>query len=246
MLWSEQTGAFPESSLALTATATATVCPFGGKIDEGVAVTLAITGAVLKLTRNTTRKLDFLTGHGELGIDAAASQQNSMTTVAETLKSAQWPVDKLDLYGKNAKTPDPAEVAVIVVAGPQKALYPEEAKRLQEYLDKGGSVVLMLRPGGPGYSDFLKPWGIATTNDVVLDTANQGGTVLIEKFEDQAAVKNLSRVLFPAVRSVTPASPAPTAIDAVPSGIVRNTYALRSTTAACAPTSATSASSTSA
>jgi len=74
----------------------------------------------------------------------------------------------------------------------------------------------MLRPGGPGYSDFLKPWGIATTNDVVLDTANQGGTVLIEKFEDQAAVKNLSRVLFPAVRSVTPATPAPTGITVTP------------------------------
>src|SRR5256885_15027769 len=55
MLWSEQTGAFPESSLAVTATAPVTVCPFGGKIDEGVAVTLAITGAVLSLTAGVRR-----------------------------------------------------------------------------------------------------------------------------------------------------------------------------------------------
>ena len=44
---SEQTGAAPESSVALTVTVTGTSAPLGGQISEGLAETLPITGAVV-------------------------------------------------------------------------------------------------------------------------------------------------------------------------------------------------------
>src|SRR5437879_2512332 len=49
----------------------------------------AITGAVLKLTRSTTRKIEFLGGHGELSTEPGSAAQNSMATVAEMLKNVQ-------------------------------------------------------------------------------------------------------------------------------------------------------------
>src|SRR5690348_10890181 len=56
MLVTEQAGAWPESSVALTAIVTGTVCPFGGKIDDGDAVTLLMTGGVVSLASCAVRR----------------------------------------------------------------------------------------------------------------------------------------------------------------------------------------------
>jgi gliding motility-associatede transport system auxiliary component len=173
-----------------------------------------VSGAILKLTRNTSRKLYFLEGHGEMSTEAApgGASPRSLGMLTQDLKSVQWQVEKLNLYGKNVKTPEPADAAAIVIAGPRREFTGDESKRLNEYLNKGGRVLLLLDADGPAYAGFLKPWGIVTTNDIVLDRRAGQGLVVVEQGEQHPAVKNIGRVLMVSVRSVKPASPAPAGI----------------------------------
>lgn len=174
-----------------------------------------ITSALLKMTRDTVRKVLFLKGHGEADPDPDATGTDptrSIRRVVQDLKGLQWPVETVDLYAKDAKTPDPAEVAVLVIAGPEKPLNKAEVKHITDYLDKGGRVLLLLNPTGPSFSDLLQPWGIKTQNDLVLDRAQQGLVVVEAGRGAHEAVKPAVRVLFQPLRSVTAITPAPTGI----------------------------------
>jgi hypothetical protein len=102
-------------------------------------------------------------------------------------------------------------VAALVIAGPERELAADEQKRVNEYLNKGGHVLLMLNPRGPSFAGFLAPWGIKTGNDLVV---NQARGILAAEPSSSAhlAVRAAQRVLFLSARSVTPATPAPNGI----------------------------------
>ena len=173
-----------------------------------------VTSAILKMTRDTVRKLAFLKGHGEASPDPgpAGDPSKSIQVAVADLKSSEWPVETVDLYAKDAKTPDPADIAALVIAGPEKPLTADEEKHVNEYLEKGGRVLLLLNPRGPSFSEFLKPWGIKTRDDLVLDRSQQGLVVVEAGRNAHAAVKPAVRVLFQPLRSVTAASPAPSGV----------------------------------
>jgi len=174
-----------------------------------------ITSAILKMTRETERKILFLKGHGEpeVGATAAAGDpMKSIQTLQEELTGLQWQVEAISLYGKDAKAPDPATAAVLVIAGPERELAEDEQKRINEYLNAGGRVLLLLESRGPSLAKFLQPWGVKTGDDLVLDRSQQGLVVVEAARDAHAAVKSGRRVLFQPLRSVTAASPAPTGI----------------------------------
>lgn len=173
-----------------------------------------ITAALLKMTRDTERKILFLKGHGEASADASAmgvSANKAIQVLLEDLRASQWKVENVDLYGKNATAPDPATTAVLVIAGPDRELAADEQKRINEYLDKGGKVLLLLSVQGPPMSAFLKPWGIQTTNDLVVDPA-RGAILFSPEPSAHASVKPAQRAVFFQARSVKPITPAPTGI----------------------------------
>jgi ABC-type uncharacterized transport system involved in gliding motility auxiliary subunit len=173
-----------------------------------------VTSAILKMTRETIRKIAFLKGHGEPSPEAgpAGDPSKSIQVVVADLKGSEWPVETVDLYAKDAKALDPAEYAVLVVAGPEKPLTADEEKRVNEYLEKGGRVLLLINTRGPNFAEFLKPWGIKTRDDLVLDRSQQGLVVVEAGRDAHASVKPAARVLFQPLRSVTAATPAPTGV----------------------------------
>jgi ABC-type uncharacterized transport system involved in gliding motility auxiliary subunit len=172
-----------------------------------------ITSAILKMTRTGGKTVYFLQGHGEMLPDQAAGDPRKMINELTTdLKDLQWKVETLNLFGKNVKVPDPVQAPVIVVAGPERELMPQEAKHLNDYLNKGGAVLLLLMPRGPAFTQFLKPWGIATTNDMVLDRSQEQGIVLVNRPESHPSMEGLSRIIFAPMHSVKAITPAPTGI----------------------------------
>jgi len=176
----------------------------------------AVTSAVLKLTRNTQRKLLFLTGHGEPDVSAApggaADPSAGISVVTEDLRSLGWPIEPVDLYRKDAPALDPEQAAVLAIVGPKKELTQIEKERVTAYLDKGGKVLLLLNNQGPAYTDFLAKWGIKTSNDLVVGE-NQGGLLVVQADRNpHEAVKAAGRVVFPPLHSVSAASPAPAGI----------------------------------
>ncbi len=68
------------------------------------------------------------------------------------------------------QTTVPADAATVVLAGPGKPLFPNEVKALQDYLDRGGRVLLLLEPQKDGgLKEFLAAYGIVPDDRMILD-----------------------------------------------------------------------------
>ena len=72
----------------------------------------------------------------------------------------------------------PADASVVVVAGPQQALFEAEIAALETYLAAGGNALLLVDPNtNNGLDNFLASWGITPTQELVLDTSGAGQLV---------------------------------------------------------------------
>jgi ABC-type uncharacterized transport system involved in gliding motility auxiliary subunit len=175
------------------------------------------TQALIKLTRAKQPKVYFLQGHGEMAYEmgmGAEEQTASITQIATALKDDNWQLEKLTLMGKEAKAPDPKDAAVIVVAGPRVPLMPEEEKRLKEYLDKGGRLLVLLSPGGPDLANVLKPYGIEPQKDYLYDPGFRQGLVVVTQFENHPINRRIALLALLNVRAVRAADKPPTGITA--------------------------------
>ncbi|MBK8313888.1 MAG: Gldg family protein [Acidobacteria bacterium] len=125
------------------------------------------------------------------------------------MKSENYEVKSVNLVSSN-KVPD--DCAAIVVAGPTKEFFPQEADLIGKYLDGGGKALIMLDPGSDGgLNNLLKNWNIIIANDTVIDVSGVGrlfGTgpavPLVTNYGAHPITKDLNRVatFFPFARSV--------------------------------------------
>ncbi|MCX7011095.1 MAG: GldG family protein, partial [Candidatus Sumerlaeota bacterium] len=129
-----------------------------------------LTSALIQLTRDKPGRVAFLSGHGEKDPDDTADAGASFC--AAELKRDGWLVDKhVVTPGANAEFP--ADVGVVVVAGPKKQLANEDVDALRKVLDRSGGVLLLLDPGvETGLGNLLEPWNVRLSNDLVIDLQN--------------------------------------------------------------------------
>jgi ABC-type uncharacterized transport system involved in gliding motility auxiliary subunit len=185
-----------------------------GKRQEATEVTEKdVTAAFLKLETGQKKKIYFLQGHGELDPDES-QPENSISNVKLILTDQQHEVDKLTLLGKTKTVPDDA--AALVIAGPKFPLRQDETSAIQDYLTKGGHVLVLVgqAPKSPSMNDLLKPWGVNVGTDQVVDlvsTIAGSNMPAVVNYETHDITKDLKRVatIYPAARSVTPTKPAP-------------------------------------
>ncbi len=98
------------------------------------------TNAIIKATRKDKKNVYFLGGHGERSIDDEKSEV-SLFGFRQMLEKNSFTVKKLDLT-QSQKVP--ADAHVVVVAGPRHVFQQAEVKALEDYLNSGGSLLLML------------------------------------------------------------------------------------------------------
>ena len=128
-----------------------------------------ITAALLKLQRNATYKAYFLTGHGER--DLNQSEATGMSQLRADLVKEGFVLEPLSL---TATPKIPPDTNLLVLAGPTQALLPGEQKLVKDYLDNYGRVLLMYEAETPdSYTELVKPYGIETTGNIVLDQASE-------------------------------------------------------------------------
>ena len=126
------------------------------------------TGALIKVTRDKKPSIYFLQGHGEHAYDSFADEGYGM--LKSGLERLNYQVKELRLL--TAKTV-PKDCDVLVIAGAQQDLLPQEKKAIKAYLDKGGRLLLMLEPDpAPSFSDWLDEWGLETKAGIVVEPAN--------------------------------------------------------------------------
>jgi ABC-type uncharacterized transport system involved in gliding motility auxiliary subunit len=96
-----------------------------------------ITGALQRLSLAGDKWVVFLEGHGERSIVEGTSQNDYMQFAA-TLKKKGLKIQPLNLLKAQAI---PDNTAVLVLASPKSPLLPGEIKLVQDYVDKGGSLL---------------------------------------------------------------------------------------------------------
>ena len=171
----------------------------------------SLTNALLKLSRNEPKRLYFLAGHGEHSLEK--SDKEGYSSVREALEKENYTVADLTLL---QKAEVPADAALVVVAGPQKPLFPQEIATLKTFLDGGGKLMIFLDPyHDGGLTQFLHGYGVELGDDIVIDKLSKvfGGSYLmpvVMQYGAHRITENFELATFyPEARSVSPAKEPP-------------------------------------
>ncbi len=126
----------------------------------------ALTNALIKLSRDTSRAVYFLTGHGEHEIQGMGA--DGLSELSGKLSQTGTVVDEIDLL-RTGTIPEDADV--LVIAGPIKPLQPGEVRLIAEFVEvRGGGLLLLQNPGtDSGLEGLLEEWGIRVGRDLVVD-----------------------------------------------------------------------------
>jgi ABC-type uncharacterized transport system involved in gliding motility auxiliary subunit len=136
----------------------------------------SLTNALVRLSKGATEKVYWVIGHGERPFKSTAPE--SLATIQKNLSGQNYQFEELNLAQKEI----PFDAALVVVAAPEKDLFPEEVASLKRFLNKGGSLLVFLEPyEDGGLKDFLREYGIVITSDVVVDKMSRvmGGDFLL-------------------------------------------------------------------
>jgi len=132
-----------------------------------------ITSAIVRLSNPEERTVYFLTGHGEL--DLNAPDGGGLAQFVQVLKLKSYGVEPLNLLVEAAI---PADAAVLVAAAPATALEEEELALIDEFLNSGGGLIALLEPSPiteleaeqDSLNSYLRDnWGVYARDDVVID-----------------------------------------------------------------------------
>jgi ABC-type uncharacterized transport system involved in gliding motility auxiliary subunit len=170
----------------------------------------ALTNAILKLTKGTSKIIYFLEGHGESDIEAATKTGYSL--IAQALAGQNYETKKL-LLMREAKIP--ADCAALIIAGPKTGLMQEELKAIDNYLDAGGKLLLLIDPAigdtkPAAWDKFLSKRGIEVGNDIIVDTMSQlfAGDYfmpVVTMYPDHPITRGFKAAsFFPVSRSISP------------------------------------------
>jgi ABC-type uncharacterized transport system involved in gliding motility auxiliary subunit len=133
-----------------------------GEVDES-----KVTNAIIKLTRDSKKKVYFVDGHGEWSIEPQQKGQSYSEAVKE-LRNLNYQVEKLTLMNLENV---PVDASLLVFAAPEKTLLDNELASLDRYFKKGGKALFLLEPPptGVSLSGFLKNYGVDVGDNTVVD-----------------------------------------------------------------------------
>ncbi len=148
------------------------------RIDDPTEETLI--NGILRLTRETKKKIYFTKGHGEPSVENPPTDKAAYSLVKDEMTSENYAAQEIELFNAG-KVPDDANE--LIIDGPQTDLFDNEIKYIEDYLRHGGKVFL-LYPAfsrAPKLEAVLRTFGIYADNDVIVDKISKmlGGDVLM-------------------------------------------------------------------
>lgn len=128
-----------------------------------------LTNAIARIQRTEPNYIYFLQGHGELALDNA---EGSISDAVNSLEGKGYQVEPVNI-GETGKIAEKTDV--LVIAGAKRQLLKGEVEIIEKYVNKGGSILVMLDPQtDPGLKPFLKEWGIELDERLVIDGSGKG------------------------------------------------------------------------
>jgi len=167
-----------------------------------------ITNALLKLVKGAHKTVYFIKGHGEHLI--TNDQEVGYSMLKKGLEDDNFTVKELFIPDAG-QVPDDADV--IIVASPQRDLFPEEIEAIDKYLKKGKSAIFLFDPGIEGgvLGQYVNRWGIKLDPDVIIDknvklfgSSALGVLPVVSDFGASTITKDFDKksVIFPLVSSI--------------------------------------------
>lgn len=156
---------------------------------------------LLKLTRGSGT-VYFLAGHGEANWRDGEDPFRKINLFKKDIVEASNLKVKTFGLADGSTNAVPDDAAMVIVAAPTEPLLPEEVDTLKKYWDKGGSLYLLLSPGGDPMTDLLAHVGVEAGSAPLANAEAHarlfGGiadNVLIgtNKYGSHPSVKTLSR-----------------------------------------------------
>ena len=171
---------------------------------------IKLTTRLQQITSSKTAKVYFLQGHGEHPLTAS---KGAISQAIQGLTDKNLTTSALNL-AEQPQVPDDA--TVIVVAGPKKELLTGEVIALQNYLNRGGNLLLMIDPNtNPKIDTILKDWGVRLDNRLAIDTSGANlqlgpAAILVTEYGQHPITKDFGKNIsvYPLTR--------PLEIDPVP------------------------------
>jgi ABC-type uncharacterized transport system involved in gliding motility auxiliary subunit len=175
-----------------------------------------LTNAIIKASRSESKKIYFIQGHGEK--DPSDSERSGYSEAKKALEDQGYKVESLNLASQG-KVPDDAKV--LIDAGPTTEPFPQELQFVNDFLNKGGSLLVFVDPSpDPSLQSFLKNWGVQVDNDLVLDVSGVGRLMgagpsipLVTSYENHKITDRFKAMsFFPLTRSIQPGKTLPNGV----------------------------------
>jgi len=129
-----------------------------------------LTSAIQNVQRDRVSFVYILQGHGEPPLEAV---QGGLSQAVASLEQQGYQVQPFN-FAEETNLPNLAN-SVLVIASPQRELFPGEVDAIANYLAEGGSLLLLLDPdSNSGLDPILETWGIQLDNRVIVDASGQG------------------------------------------------------------------------
>jgi hypothetical protein len=160
--------------------------------------------SLMKVVR-AKRVAYFSVGHGELNDPKSTGPMEMQdplarsTLLKQLMSLLNYEVKDWDGFGK----PVPDDATILFVLGPRHQLLDEELRAIDDYLEKGGSVLLVLDPQGPANLGVLEGrLGVKFNSGILVDdkefmvqrhNPSDHKLVLTNQFSSHASVTTLSR-----------------------------------------------------
>ncbi len=131
---------------------------------------VSLTNAIERLTSDRTPSAYFLQGHGERSLEVG--EGGGLSQAVTALEERNYIIQPLNLVSRSAV---PEDASAVVIAGPRQALLEQEVAALQDYLEQGGSLLLMVDPEtNPGLDPILADWGVELDDRIAIDATGLG------------------------------------------------------------------------
>src|SRR5436189_1832260 len=153
----------------------AVVVEIGGNKEEAKSLTEeGITGAFIRVLKNRTRTVCFVSGSGEHQIDD--SDRNGYSRLKDLLGKDEYSTKSINLLQK-AEIPN--DCTTLVVGGPTSDYQQPQVDAIKKYVEDGGRALFMLDPplklgrseiaDNDALTGLLQTWGVSLQKDLILD-----------------------------------------------------------------------------
>ncbi|MSR65999.1 MAG: hypothetical protein EXS24_01320 [Pedosphaera sp.] len=154
------------------------------------------TSALVAVSDSSPKLAYYLTGHGEHD-SGNFNTDGGYGKFAAMLSEIQVPLIPVTLTGTNQVPPD---CKLLIVAGPQSDLHPEELLKLNAYLVRGGRLLALFHFNTrAGLDQLMEKWNVRVGENTVIDYENSrpNGALVATRFGNHPVVRPISAAQLP-------------------------------------------------